>query len=118
MNQENAGKVNVCRKYDVDKAFMSVKVNLSMNQVAFDPKVKAQTILEISKVETQYIVYSKRWAILFLFMMYSASNGYMWTDLVILCNIIEKYYNVSTLTVIWTSMVYMITYIPLIFPAT
>ena len=68
-------------------------------------------------IQLQYIVYKKRWAMLFLFVMYSATNAFQWTELVIISNVIEKYYNVSTLTVTWTSMIYMVTYIPLIFPA-
>ena len=59
----------------------------------------------------------QRWLVLSLFVMYSASNAFQWTQLVIITNILEKYYNVSTLSVSWTSMVYMVVYIPLIFPA-
>ena len=65
-------------------------------------------------IELQYIVYNKRWAMLFLFVMYSATNAFQWTELVIISNVIEKYYNVSTLTVTWTSMIYMVTYLSLI----
>ena len=35
----------------------------------------------------------------------------------IITNILERYYGVSTLAVSWTSMIFMVTYIPLIFPA-
>ena len=49
--------------------------------------------------------------------MYSTSNAFQWTQLVIITNILEKYYNVKTLAVSWTSMIFMVTYIPLIFPA-
>ena len=59
----------------------------------------------------------QRWLILVMFVMYSASNAFQWTQLVIITNILEKYYQVSTLSVSWTSMIYMVTYIPLIFPA-
>ena len=61
--------------------------------------------------------YSRRWLILFLFVFYSSSNAFQWTQLVIISSILERYYSVSTLTVSWTSMIYMVTYIPLIFPA-
>ena len=40
-----------------------------------------------------------------------------WTQLVIITSILEKYYSVSTIVVYWTSMIYMVTYIPLIVPA-
>jgi hypothetical protein len=36
---------------------------------------------------------------------------------VIITAILEKYYQVSTIAVYWTSMVYMVTYIPFIVPA-
>ena len=35
----------------------------------------------------------------------------------IITSILEKYYSISTLAVYWTSMIYMVLYIPLIFPA-
>ena len=52
-----------------------------------------------------------------MFVLYSASNAFQWTQLVIITNILEKYYGVSALAVYWTSMIYMVLYIPLIFPA-
>ena len=55
--------------------------------------------------------------VLALFVLYSTSNAFQWTQLVIITNILEKYYGVGTLAVSWTSMIYMVTYIPLIFPA-
>jgi len=67
--------------------------------------------------QTQYEVYGIRWLILILFVMYSTSNAFQWTQLVIITNILEKYYGVPTLAVSWTSMIFMVTYIPLIFPA-
>lgn len=66
---------------------------------------------------TEYIMYTRRWLILALFVAYSASNAFQWTQLVIITSILEKYYGVSTLFVYWTSMIYMVCYIPLIFPA-
>jgi len=67
--------------------------------------------------ETEYKVYPLRWVILVLFVLYSSSNAFQWTQLVIITSILEKYYGVSTLTVYWTSMIFMVTYIPLIVPA-
>ena len=64
-----------------------------------------------------YTVYSRRWLVLAMFVLYSASNAFQWTQLVIITSILEKYYNISTLAVYWTSMIYMVLYIPLIFPA-
>lgn len=72
---------------------------------------------EAKRTTTVYRSYKKRWIMLFLFVMYSTSNAFQWTQLVIITNILEKYYQVPTLAVSWTSMIYMVTYIPLIFPA-
>jgi len=49
--------------------------------------------------------------------VYSASNSMQWIQYSIISNIITKYYDVSDYAVDMTSMIYMITYIPLIFPA-
>lgn len=63
-------------------------------------------------------LYVKRWAIVFLFSSYSLSNAYQWIQYGIISNIIVKFYRVDEFTVNWLSMVYMITYVPFIFPAT
>ncbi|XP_017890021.2 uncharacterized MFS-type transporter C09D4.1-like, partial [Ceratina calcarata] len=62
-------------------------------------------------------VYKRRWLILILFVLYSASNAMQWIQYSIISNIVMSYYNVSSLLVDMTSMIYMITYIPFIFPA-
>jgi hypothetical protein len=61
--------------------------------------------------------YPRRWLVLALFVLYSTSNAFQWTQLVIITSILERYYEVSTIAISWTSMIYMVTYIPLIFPA-
>lgn len=71
-------------------------------------------------------VYKRRWLILGLFCLYSLSNAYQWIHLNIIVNIFDKYYSESLpkdtfqreTAVDWLSMVYMLAYIPLIFPAT
>ncbi|XP_023346145.1 uncharacterized MFS-type transporter C09D4.1 [Eurytemora carolleeae] len=68
--------------------------------------------------EREFKAYPYRWLILTLFILCSASNAFQWTQLVIITSILEKYYDVSTLYVYWSSMIFMLTYIPLIFPAT
>ena len=76
-----------------------------------------EKVAEEQAPAARYQVYGIRWFILFLFVMYSTSNAFQWTQLVIITNILEKYYQVKTLAVSWTSMIFMVTYIPLIFPA-
>ncbi|KAK9307252.1 hypothetical protein QLX08_002293 [Tetragonisca angustula] len=66
-------------------------------------------------IETK--VYKRRWLILMIFVLYSASNAMQWIQYSIIANIVMAYYNVSSFLVDMTSMIYMITYIPFIFPA-
>lgn len=71
-------------------------------------------------------LYKRRWVMVFLFATYSLSNAYQWIHLNIIGNIIHRYYNESLpgtpyqqqVAIDWLSMVYMLAYIPLIFPAT
>ncbi|XP_017752984.1 PREDICTED: feline leukemia virus subgroup C receptor-related protein 2-like isoform X2 [Eufriesea mexicana] len=66
-------------------------------------------------IETK--VYKRRWLILMIFVLYSASNAMQWIQYSIIENILMPYYNVSSFAVDMTSMIFMITYIPFIFPA-
>ena len=66
-------------------------------------------------IETR--IYKKRWLILAIFVLYSASNAMQWVQFSIIQNVVTKYYQVSDLAVSMTSMIYMITYVPFIFPA-
>ncbi|XP_037827907.1 feline leukemia virus subgroup C receptor-related protein 2 [Lucilia sericata] len=70
----------------------------------------------IAKANEEYKVYKRRWAVLILFAFYSASNSMQWIQYSIINNIVTKYYGVSDKWIDWTSMIYMILYIPLIFP--
>lgn len=58
----------------------------------------------------------RRWAILTMFILLSATNSMQWVEYTIISNIVVKYYQVPSTLVSWTSMVYMITYVPLILP--
>lgn len=63
-------------------------------------------------------LYKRRWVIVLLFSFYSLCNAYQWIQYGIISSIITKFYNVDSFAVDWLSMVYMLTYIPFIFPAT
>jgi FLVCR family feline leukemia virus subgroup C receptor-related protein len=89
-----------------------------------EPKEKWATAVAESSPTTK--VHKRRWIIVSLFCLYSMSNAYQWIHLNIIANIITKYYNASLpedrfqreTTVDWLSMIYMLAYIPLIFPST
>ncbi|XP_028993847.1 feline leukemia virus subgroup C receptor-related protein 2 isoform X2 [Betta splendens] len=63
-------------------------------------------------------LYSRRWVVVFLFSAYSLSNAYQWIQYGIISNIITRFYSVDAFAVDWLSMVFMLTYIPFIFPVT
>lgn len=63
-------------------------------------------------------LYRRRWAIVFLFSSYSLSNAYQWIQYGIISNIIMKFYSVEAFAVDWLSMIYMLAYIPFVFPVT
>ncbi|XP_055335392.1 feline leukemia virus subgroup C receptor-related protein 1-like [Paramacrobiotus metropolitanus] len=60
----------------------------------------------------------RRWIMLAVFCLYSMSNAFQWIEYGIISDKIVFYYGVSPLSVDWLSMIYMLTYIPLVFPAT
>ncbi|KAL6485481.1 hypothetical protein MHYP_G00048730, partial [Metynnis hypsauchen] len=63
-------------------------------------------------------LYKRRWLIVCLFSSYSLCNAYQWIQYGIINNIFMRFYGVDSFTIDWMSMIYMLTYIPLIFPVT
>uniref|UniRef100_A0A8D1ICE2 Choline/ethanolamine transporter FLVCR1 n=1 Tax=Sus scrofa TaxID=9823 RepID=A0A8D1ICE2_PIG len=60
----------------------------------------------------------RRFVILLVFSLYSLVNAFQWIQYSIISNVFEGFYNVPSLHIDWLSMVYMLAYVPLIFPAT
>ncbi|XP_078452367.1 choline/ethanolamine transporter flvcr2a-like [Lampetra planeri] len=63
-------------------------------------------------------LYCRRWVIVTIFSIYSLSNAFQWIEYSIINNIFVRFYGVDSGAVDWLSMVYMLAYIPLIFPIT
>ncbi|KAE8749600.1 hypothetical protein FOCC_FOCC003588 [Frankliniella occidentalis] len=61
-------------------------------------------------------VYARRWAMLAMFVTLSMTSAFQWIEYSIISDAIMAYYNVPAFWVDWTSMIYMVTYIPLILP--
>ncbi|XP_077412813.1 choline/ethanolamine transporter flvcr2a isoform X3 [Vanacampus margaritifer] len=59
-------------------------------------------------------LYKRRWVMLFLFCIYSMSNGIMWLQYGIISNIFKRFYGIDDMAINWLSMIYFFTYIPLI----
>lgn len=63
-------------------------------------------------------LYWSRFAVLTVFSLYSLVNAFQWIQYSIITNVFTQYYRVSNEQVNLLSIVYMIAYVPLIFPAT
>ncbi|XP_071791368.1 choline/ethanolamine transporter flvcr2b-like isoform X3 [Asterias amurensis] len=63
-------------------------------------------------------VYKRRWFMLAVFCLVSMTNAAQWIQYSIIGNVIRDFYSVGYLAVDWLSMIYMLAYIPLIWPAT
>lgn len=60
----------------------------------------------------------RRYLILLLFCLHSAVNALQWIYLSSITTTLTSYYKVDNMAVNWTSMVYMVVYIPLVVPST
>ncbi|XP_053568438.1 feline leukemia virus subgroup C receptor-related protein 1 [Bombina bombina] len=69
-----------------------------------------------AKLETK--LYWRRFVILGVFSLYSLVNAFQWIQYSIITSIFTRYYNVTSEKIDWLSVVYMVAYVPLIFPAT
>lgn len=58
----------------------------------------------------------RRWAVVLVFSCYSMCNAFQWIQYGAINNIFTCFYGVSTFAIDWLSMVYMLTYIPLLLP--
>lgn len=69
--------------------------------------------------ENKYVVNAtwKRWVIISFFMYYACFNSLQWIEYCSITLIVVRYYNVSTLSVDWTSIIYMALYPILVIPA-
>lgn len=111
MTIQNEANASEYTRRDFDPA------NSKIYLIPFDESPKIEEAPSSMESSTSYKVYRRRWLMLLFFVLYSASNSMQWTQYTIISDIITEYYGVSSQLVSWTSMVYMVTYVPLIFPA-
>ena len=102
---------------DVDQVYVATNailnnngkdVNISIDEKAINPNDQS----------SQTKLYKRRYLILLIFCLYSMSSAFQWIEYAIIMNIIIRYYGTTDLAVTWTSMIYMLSYIPLVFVAT
>jgi len=66
----------------------------------------------------EFQLYKRRWAVLALYVAYCLTGAFQWIQYAIIADVIVHYYNVSYLAVNWTSMIFMLAFVIMIFPAT
>jgi hypothetical protein len=72
---------------------------------------------ETSHSELKYKLYKRRWSILFIYVCFAFVNNMQWIQYAIINNLVMRHYNVGVVSVDWTSIIFMATFPPLIFPA-
>ncbi|RXM36974.1 Feline leukemia virus subgroup C receptor-related protein 1 [Acipenser ruthenus] len=90
-------------------------------QVAFEDLIypdEKQTMLPGQPKPLETKLYMRRFAVLIVFSLYSLVNAFQWIQYSIITNIFMDYYNVESKSIDCLSVVYMIVYVLLIFPAT
>ncbi|KAL7872190.1 hypothetical protein SRHO_G00071730 [Serrasalmus rhombeus] len=84
-----------------------------------DRELEKEAMLPSERSQTpQTRLYWRRFVVLTVFSLYSLVNAFQWIQYSIIANIFMHYYSVSSVMVDWLSVVYMVAYVPLIFPAT
>ncbi|XP_076834136.1 choline/ethanolamine transporter flvcr2a isoform X4 [Brachyhypopomus gauderio] len=94
---------------------VNVETNISKNENR-ESKIESGDISLENATECKTRVYKRRWVIVSLFGSYSLCNAFQWIQYGIINNIFMEFYNVSSFAIDWMSMIYMLTYIPFIFP--
>ncbi|XP_066533611.1 feline leukemia virus subgroup C receptor-related protein 1 isoform X1 [Hoplias malabaricus] len=79
------------------------------------PGEEEETMLPGETLRTR--LYLRRFAVLAVFSLYSLVNAFQWIQYSIIANIFMHYYSVSNVMIDWLSVIYMLVYVPLIFPA-
>jgi FLVCR family feline leukemia virus subgroup C receptor-related protein len=84
-----------------------------LNHTLEEPSLLSET----SHSEPYCKIYKRRWSILFTYVCFAFVNNVQWIQYAIINNLVIRYYNVGAVAVDWTSIIFMATYAPLIFPA-
>ena len=71
-----------------------------------------------SPIPVEPRVYKRRWFMLTVFCLVSMTNAAQWIQYAIIGNVVRDFYSISYLAVDGLSMIYMLAYIPLIWPVT
>lgn len=76
----------------------------------------SKEIVNGEKIDDEIKAYHTRWIILTIFILYGALNSFQWIEYSSITEFVVKYYNISSLAVDWTSIIYMALYPFLVIP--
>lgn len=76
--------------------------------------MQGERIQLLPKMETK--LYRRRWLMLFIFSVTSASNGSTWLQYSIISDIFMRFYNVDSQTIDWLSLISLLIYVLLFLP--
>lgn len=106
------GKQQMLTDFDESTNKMSTSIEKVMSSSGSNKMVS----MESGPLEQTH-AYKKRFFILALFCSHSAINSFQWIQYSSITNVIANYYGASNIQVNFTSLVYMVTYIPFIIHA-
>lgn len=103
LSMDHEAVKNTCTRQILEPAFTetSLVINGKVDSAVSRPEIK---------------LFKRRWVIVFLFSSYSLCNAFQWIQFGIINNVFMHFYGVDSFTIDWLSMVYMLTYIPFLFP--
>jgi len=81
------------------------------------PSVRTAPETEKTSEEAGIKVYKRRWVVLSIFVLFTIVGTYQWSMYTIISNVITKYYGVSSLSVDFTALSYLIIYLVAFLPA-
>lgn len=102
------------KKTRSNENIFNIKSSESLRRITSTTSITIPDNFTFSSVEIQ--VYKRRWILLVLCVLYTAVSYMQWIQFSIIANVVMKYYNVTSVMVDWTSMIFMVTYIILVFP--
>ncbi|XP_031437559.1 feline leukemia virus subgroup C receptor-related protein 1 [Clupea harengus] len=105
---------NLCRKMNAPELFLQTE----LDQGGIHQPLDEERSLHFREIPLETKLYRRRFVVLAVFGLYSLVNAFQWIQYSIISNIFSFYYSVPSDKIDWLSIVYMLAYVPLIFPAT
>ncbi|XP_051581308.1 feline leukemia virus subgroup C receptor-related protein 1 isoform X1 [Myxocyprinus asiaticus] len=117
-NRGNTDEDSGCKDLSDGSALVTVDANVLEQELPPPDEKEAMLPGEQNDEPLETRLYWRRFGVLAVFSLYSLVNAFQWIQYSIITNIFMDYYNVTNIMIDWLSVVYMVAYVPLIFPAT